>query len=68
MAEEAEPEAVRPIDSKTWHLADFVRPVTLCGETIYYGAPRRRMWHETPEEDRCQLCFRGFSSEPTGRG
>ena len=58
MTAEAGPEAVRPIDGTTWHLADSLLPVTLCGETIYYGSRRLRTWHETPEEEHdAQFCW-----------
>ena len=66
MAEEVGCEAVRPLDGETWHLAEALRPVTLCGETILYGSRRRRFWPEAPEEDRCQTCFGGFTQQPPG--
>lgn len=50
------PEAVRPADSHTWHLAEGARPFTLCGRIIEYGS-RRRPWPEVPDADRCQLCL-----------
>ena len=67
MAEEVgRSEAVRPLGGESWHLADPVLPVTLCGETILYGSRRRRYWHEAPKENRCEMCFRGFIFEPPG--
>ena len=60
VAEEVGPEAVKPFDGEIWHLADPLHPVTLCGETILYGARRLRFWHEAPEEDRCAVCFMGL--------
>jgi hypothetical protein len=50
------PEAVKQLDSPTWHLIDLVDDFfTSCGLAIHYGAPRRA-WAETPEGDRCDLC------------
>jgi hypothetical protein len=56
MAGAVGPEAVKPIDSEKWHLAHALHPVTLCGELIHYGS-RRRLWQDTPRDDRCHLCL-----------
>ena len=54
--DEIGPEAVRQLNSPTWHLIDLVDDFfTICGMAIHYGAPRRA-WVETPEVDRCHLC------------
>lgn len=50
------PEAVRLLDGPTWHLTDTLDSLTLSGRVNGDG-PRRRSWTETPEDDRCHLCF-----------
>jgi hypothetical protein len=56
--DEVGPEAVRLADSPSpvWHLAQADRPLTLCGRSIQYGS-RRRLWAETPADERCDLCL-----------
>ena len=50
------PLAVKLPDSFTWHLADALRPETLCGLAVEYGA-RRRPCADTPQGDRCFVCL-----------
>jgi hypothetical protein len=53
-------QAVKLPDSLTWHLADALRPETLCGLAVECGA-RRRPCADTPEGDRCFVCLAQLS-------
>lgn len=67
MHDEVGPEAVflsgiappeKPLDEPDlWHLIDAVRVLTWCGMDIGYGASRK-LWSETPQDRRCQMCLR----------
>jgi hypothetical protein len=58
--ERIDSEAVKPIGSETWHLADLAgadgNHTTLCGLVVYYGS-RRLRWLETPADRRCAFCL-----------
>jgi hypothetical protein len=40
-----------------WHLMQAERPLTWCGIEFSYAYSRRRLWSETPEEQRCESCL-----------
>jgi hypothetical protein len=41
----------------SWHLMHAERPLTLCGIEFSYAYSRRRLWNETPENQRCRSCL-----------
>lgn len=45
-----------PVPSYSWHLVQTQRPLTWCGLEFSYAFSQRRLWSETPEEQRCQSC------------
>jgi hypothetical protein len=63
--QEIGPEAVQQLDGPTWHLVDAIDSLTLCGLAIHYGA-RRKLWAETPNDDRCARCKRRVGAAETG--
>jgi hypothetical protein len=50
-------------DTASWHLIDAMRALTWCGIDIGYGN-RRRLWSETPEDQRCAICIRRLRGAP----
>jgi hypothetical protein len=46
-----------PVHSYRWHLILDERPLTWCGLEFSYALSRRRLWAETPEDQRCQSCM-----------
>jgi len=42
--------------SYSWHLIHDERPLTWCGLEFRYAFSQRRLWSETPEDQRCQSC------------
>jgi hypothetical protein len=46
-----------PVPSYSWHLIHAERPLTWCGLEFSYTYSKRRLWSETPEDQRCQSCI-----------
>ena len=46
----------QPISSARWHLIQTERPLTYCGLEFSYAFSERRLWSETPQDQRCQSC------------
>jgi hypothetical protein len=49
-----------PAPSYSWHLMRAERPLTRCGVEFSYAYSRRRLWNETPEDQRCPSCVAGL--------
>jgi hypothetical protein len=46
-----------PVSPYSWHLIHAERPLTWCGLEFSYAFSQRRLWSETPEDQRCQSCI-----------
>ena len=46
-----------PVPSYSWHLIHAERPLTWCGLEFSYAFSQRRLWSDTPEDERCQSCI-----------
>ena len=46
-----------PVSSYSWHLIHAERPLTWCGLEFSYADSRRRLWSDTPEDERCHSCI-----------
>lgn len=58
--------------SFSWHLMHAERPLTWCGIEFSYAYSRRRLWSETPADQRCQSCMERYerraNQADTGQG